>query len=151
MTSTRGPFGPFDHISNNTHPIRGVVGHGGDATCLRATVRVPTLCEDELVRREIKYVELKSGFNDDGPASISWVTFSKTGRTVHYRGRSLQRIIRGGVNSNHYDVETGEEYWISGVKRNGEDRHWAGKGTVEIDDDAREEYERIIGHGAKSP
>ena len=114
-------------------------------------MRVPTLCEDELVRREIKYVELKSGFNDDGPASISWVTFSKTGRTVHYRGRSLQRIIRGGVNSNHYDVETGEEYWISGVKRNGEDRHWAGKGTVEIDDDAREEYERIIGRGAKSP
>ena len=101
------------------------------------------------MRREIRYVELKTGFNDDGPASISWVTFSKTGRTVYYRGRSLQRIIRGGVGSNHVDVQSGEEYWISGVKKDRQDRHWAGKGAVEVDDDAREEYERIIRQGVK--
>ena len=40
---------------------------------------------------------------------------------------------------------TGDEYWISGVKRNREDRHWAGSGPVEIDDDAREEYETLVG------
>jgi hypothetical protein len=95
------------------------------------------------VRREIRYVELKTGFTDDGPASISWVTFSKTGRTIYYRDHTLQRIIRGGVGSNHRDVETGEEYWISGVKKDGQDRHWAGKGEVTVDDDAREEYERL--------
>ena len=105
--------------------------------------------DDQGMRREIKYVELKSGFNDDGPASISWVTFSKTGRTLYYRGRSLQRIIRGGAGSNHIDVETGEEYWISGVKKDRQDRHWAGKGVVEIDDDAREEYERITGGSSR--
>jgi hypothetical protein len=44
-------------------------------------------------------VELKTGFNDDGPASISWVTFSKTGRMVYYRDRALLRIIRGGIGS----------------------------------------------------
>ena len=109
-----------------------------------------SLCDDVIVRREIRYVELKTSFNDDGPASISWVTFSKTGRTVYYRGRSLQRITRGGINSNHYDVETGQEYRISGVKKNGEDRHWTGKGVVEIDEDAREEYEMTIGAETKT-
>ncbi len=97
------------------------------------------------MRREIRYVELKSGYHDDGPASISWVTFSKTGRTIYYRGKSLERIIRGGIGSNHRDTETGEEYWISGVKKDRQDRHWAGRGEVVIDDDAREEYERITG------
>lgn len=90
-------------------------------------------------------MELKSGFHDDGPASIGWVSFSKSGRTIYYRDRTLQRIIRGGTGSNHRDVETGDEYWISGVKKNREDRHWAGKGPVAVDDDAREEYERILG------
>jgi hypothetical protein len=46
------------------------------------------------------------------------------------------------------DVKTGEEYWVSGVKKNGEDRHWAGKGPVHVDADAREEYERITGRRA---
>ena len=107
-------------------------------------------CEHGCVRREIKYVELKSGFNDDGPASIGWVTFSKTGRTIYYRGRTLQRIVRGGIASNHRDVDSGEEYWISGVKKDGQDRHWAGHGPVTIDEDAREEYERITGRQANS-
>lgn len=90
------------------------------------------------------YVEMKTGFNDDGPAWIGRVRFSKTGRTVYYRGRTLARKPSGGGPGNHYDVDTGEEFWISGVKKNGEDRHWAGKGPVEIDDDARDEYERLM-------
>jgi hypothetical protein len=35
------------------------------------------------VRPELRYVELKTGFDGNGPASISWVFFSKTGRTVY--------------------------------------------------------------------
>jgi hypothetical protein len=101
------------------------------------------------MRREIRYVELKTGFHDDGPASISWVTFSKTGRTIYYRGRALQRIIRGGIGSNHRDTETGDEYWISGVKKDGQDRHCAGKGRVDVDEDAREEYERVTGRSTE--
>jgi hypothetical protein len=52
-----------------------------------------------------------------------------------------------GVRGNHVDVDTGEEFWISGVKRDRQDRHWAGRGPVEIDEDAREEYERLVGSG----
>lgn len=90
------------------------------------------------------YLELKTGYHDNGPAWIGRVRLSKTGQTVYYRDKSLRRIAGGGVAGNHRDVETGDEYWISGVKRNQEDRHWAGNGRVEIDEDVREEYERIV-------
>jgi hypothetical protein len=32
-----------------------------------------------------------------------------------------------------------------GRKKDGQDRHWAGKGQVVVDEDAQEEYERIMG------
>ena len=90
------------------------------------------------------YVEQKTGANDNGPAWIGRVAFSKTGRTIYYRGRTLERIPKGGIGSNHVDVETGEEFWISGVKKDRKDRHWAGGGPVEIDPDVRDEYERMV-------
>jgi len=34
---------------------------------------------------------------------------------------------------NYYDLENRESYWISGVKKNGEDRHWAGGGKIKIE------------------
>jgi hypothetical protein len=43
-----------------------------------------------------------------------------------------------GYKANYYDVETGERYWVSGPKRNGQDRLYGG--LVEIDEDVREEY-----------
>ena len=89
-------------------------------------------------------VELKSGSSDSGPAWIGWVRFSKSGRSLYYRGRTLQRIRGGGVSGNHVDVETGEEFWVSGVKKNGQDRHWAGSGPVDIEPDALDEYNRIV-------
>ncbi len=73
--------------------------------------------DDGGVKSRIMYVELKTGFNDNGPAWIGRVAFSKTGRTIYYRGKSLRRIPGGGVSGNYRDIATGEEYWISGVKR----------------------------------
>jgi hypothetical protein len=101
------------------------------------------------VRRQLRYVELKTGFNDNGPATISWVTFSKTGRTVYYKDKQLQRIRGGGFPGNYYDVETGDDYWVSGVKRDGQDRHWAGSGDVVIDEDAKDEYRRQVAKRTK--
>ncbi len=89
----------------------------------------------------IMYIELKSG-NDNGPAWIGRVRTSKTGRTVFYRGRTLRR--QQGISGNHVDVETGEEFWVSGVKRDGTDRHWAGSGPVEIDADVLDEYLEMV-------
>jgi hypothetical protein len=44
------------------------------------------------------------------------------------------------LKANYFDVETGEEYWISGCKRNGEDRLYGERKPVEIDEDVRAKY-----------
>jgi len=87
------------------------------------------------------YVELKSG-GDSGPAWIGRVRTSKTGRTVYYRGRTLRR--KQGIAGNHIDIESGDEFWISGVKKDGTDRHWAGSGPVDIDADVLDEYLEMV-------
>lgn len=92
----------------------------------------------------IMYIELKSGHGDCGPARIGRVYFSKSGRTLRYSGKSFQSCKGGGNGANYFDTETGDEYWISGPKRNGQDRHWAGGGPIEIDSDVTEEYWREI-------
>lgn len=90
------------------------------------------------MKSRIMYVELK-GTNLSGPGCITRVTFSKSRSSVYFRGRRLQTLCGTGVyKSNYPDVETGEEYWVSGPKRSGEDRLYGG--VVEIDDDVREEY-----------
>ena len=93
--------------------------------------------------RRLMYVENKSEAGERGEARIGWVTFSKTGRSIYYGGKRFQRIKGGGVSGNYFESETGDEYWISGVKKTGTNRHWAGGGRILIDDDARLEYERM--------
>jgi hypothetical protein len=88
------------------------------------------------------YVENKDGDIDGVPGRIGWVTFSRSGLTVYYRGRTLARA--NGVRGNHIDTETREEYWVSGVKKNGGDAHYAVPIKIAVDDDARAEYERIL-------
>ena len=90
------------------------------------------------MRSRIMYIESKAdGLN--GPARIGRVTFNKTGRTVSYKGQSFHRIK--SFKANYRDNETGDEYWISGPRRDGLDRLY-GKSAlvVEIDPDVREEY-----------
>ena len=83
------------------------------------------------------YIELK-GESLTGPARIGRVTFSKTGRTLYYAGEAFKRFQ--GYKANHYKVSTGEEYWISGPRKDGEDRLYGERVPVEVDDDVREEY-----------
>lgn len=93
--------------------------------------------------RRVMYVENKNGDIDGVPARIGWVSFSKTGLTVYYRGRTLSRVKGGGISGNHVDVDTGEEYWVSGIKQRGSNTHWAESTGVAVDDDAFEEFARI--------
>jgi len=103
------------------------------------------------MRERVMYVELKTNQNDRGPAWIGRVRFSKSGRTIYYRDLELRSLKGMGVGANFYDVESDDEYWVSGVKKNGQDRHWAGRGPVHIDEDAQEEYDQIIGGRESSP
>lgn len=85
------------------------------------------------------YIEDKSG-GLTGLARIGRVSFSKTGRTLYYRGRSFQSLKGAGFKANYYDTETGEDFWISGPRKDGRDRLYGEPVPVEIDDDVREEY-----------
>lgn len=91
----------------------------------------------------IRYIELKSGYSDDGPAWIGRIKSSKTGRTVYFNGRIFRK--KNGNFGNHIDTETGGEYWISAPKKNGCDRHWAGHGKLSIDKKIVEAYLRYTG------
>jgi len=94
-------------------------------------------------KARIMYIEAKPD-RVNGPARIGRVWFSKTGRTVYYQGRAFQSLKGGGFKANYYDVATGEEFWISGPKKDGGDRLHGQGIPVEIDDDVREEYWRDI-------
>lgn len=84
------------------------------------------------------YIESKAeGLS--GPAQIGRVTFNRTGRTLYHKGQSFYRIQ--GFKANYRETQTGDEYWISGPRRDGLDRLY-GKSAlvVRIDEDVREEY-----------
>ena len=93
--------------------------------------------------KTLRYIELKSGYSDNGPAWIGYVRQSKSRRTLYFNGRGLMKLKgqrRGESGGNYIDMETGESFWISGVKLNGKDRHWAGSGKVLIEAAALTEY-----------
>jgi hypothetical protein len=90
----------------------------------------------------IMYIEDKSaGLN--GPARIGRVTLSKSGRSIHYNGRTFQRFQ--GYKANYFDTETGDKFWISGPRKDGEDRLYSTSAMpVEVDADVEAEYWRDI-------
>jgi hypothetical protein len=95
------------------------------------------------MKSRIMYIESKAG-GLIGPARIGRVEFSKTGKTLYYRGKEFQSLKGRGFKANYYDVETGDEYWISGCKRDGSDRLYGENLPIEIDEDVRDEYWRTI-------
>lgn len=96
------------------------------------------------MKSEIKYIELKTGYNDNGPAWIGLVSFSKTGRTIYFNGKAFQSLNGNGISGNYYEIESGDEYWISGVKKNQNDRHIFGSGKINIESKVLAEYLKII-------
>ena len=89
------------------------------------------------------YLENKSQ-DHSGSALIGFVEFSKSGQTVYFDGKALKKLKNPGINANHFDIETGEEYWVSGVKKNGQDRHWCGGGKTMIDENSIDEYLKLV-------
>jgi hypothetical protein len=88
-------------------------------------------------KTRIMYIEDKSN-GIVGDARIGRVTFSKTGQSLYYNGKTFKSLNGRGFKTNYYDVETNEKYWISGCKKDGTDALYSNK--VEIDEDVWEEY-----------
>jgi hypothetical protein len=95
-------------------------------------------------KTRIMYIESKGGDGISGPARIGRVTFSKTGKCIYYKGKMFQSLKGRGFKANYFEVESGEEYWISGCKKDGGDHLRIYGDTTEIDDDVREEYWREV-------
>lgn len=91
----------------------------------------------------VKYIELKTGPADNGPAWIARVRASKSGRTIYFNGKALKRVHL--PSANHCDVTNREAYWVSGIKKEGLDRRWAGSGKVRIEAGVVAEYLRVTG------
>ncbi len=96
------------------------------------------------MKSEIKYIELKTGFSDNGPAWIGLVSFSKSGRTLYFDGKAFQSLNGNGINGNYFEIESGNEYWISGVKKNQSDRHIYGDGKIYVEKRILNDYLKII-------
>lgn len=91
------------------------------------------------LRSRIMYIENKSG-GLEGAARIGRVYFSKTGSTLYYRGSRFRSLKGAGFKSNYFEVESGDEYWISGPRKDTNDRLYGGSRGVEIDPDVLAEY-----------
>jgi hypothetical protein len=64
----------------------------------------------------IMFIENKDGeSNLTGDARIGLVTFSKTKKSIHYKGQTFERI--SGFKANYRDVETGTHTGFQDVKK----------------------------------
>ena len=88
------------------------------------------------MNKDLYYIEKMNGTNHDGPAWIGFIKKSKTGKTIYFNNKAFKKTGRG----EYYDIETGDCYWISRIKKDGSDRHWAGHGIIMIDSKAVDIY-----------
>lgn len=88
--------------------------------------------------RQLMWIEDKGDEALVAPARIGYETPSKSGRSLHYRGRTFQTLRGSGYKANYVDVETGEYFWISACRKDGMDALYST--DVEVDDDARQAY-----------
>lgn len=84
------------------------------------------------------WIEHKVGDGLAGPARIGWVKVSDKGKRLDYGSQRFRSLRGDGFKSNYYDFDTLDEYWISGCRKDGRDALY--NTTVEIDEDALEEY-----------
>ena len=92
------------------------------------------------MKTRIMYIEYK-GEGLSGDAWIGRVSFSKSGKSIYYKNQTFESFSGGGFKANYFDKETGEEYWISGCRKDGRDRLYFGDTRpIYIDEDIREEY-----------
>ena len=96
------------------------------------------------MRSQLVYVEFGTGADHNGPAWIGRGFFSKTGKTIYFDGNAFH-----GGKGWTTEVKTGSYYWISGVKKDGTDGHWADnqprRKKIIIDKEVVAEYLRFRG------
>lgn len=91
------------------------------------------------MKTRIMYIERKAD-GLVGKARIGRVRFSKTGATLYYSGHVFRSLKGSGFKANYHDVNTGDQFWISGPKKQGSNHLYGKAGTTFVDADVREEF-----------
>ncbi|MGP9526850.1 hypothetical protein [Glutamicibacter sp. AOP5-A2-18] len=114
------------------------------------SVHKPRRTEYDISMAErIMFIQLKTGYNTDrGPAWITRVRFSKSWSTAYFRDLALRKVS-GTFDANFVDPETGDEYWISGPKRDRSDGRYSNV-QPSVDADVADEYQAFLA-GAPLP
>jgi hypothetical protein len=110
---------------------------GSTGTPINPAPGEPCRYTQNMKKTRIMYIEFK-GDRLIGPARIGRVTFSKSGKSIHYKGKTFETLKGHGFKANYFDVDTGEHYWISGCRKDGMDALYST--DVEIDEDVLDEY-----------
>jgi len=100
--------------------------------------------EFKLSRSRIMYIESKSE-GLEGPAVIGRIYFSKSKKTLYYKGLKFQSLKGTGFKANYFETESGEHFWISGPRKDKNDRLYGGNAGVEIDNEVLDEYLALVG------
>jgi hypothetical protein len=76
---------------------------------------------------------------------LDWISFIlKKWKNNLFDGKAFQSLNGTGINGNYFDLESGNEYWISGVKKDMSDRHKFGGGKVLVEKRILSDYLKII-------
>eukprot|EP01045_Picozoa_sp_COSAG04_P055378 COSAG04_NODE_25270_length_310_cov_0.421801_1_plen_84_part_01 len=84
------------------------------------------------MKTRIMYIEFK-GDGLTGVARIGRVKFSKTMKSVHYKGKTFETLKGTGFKPNFFYVDSGDNYWISGCRKDGADRLYGERTPIYID------------------
>ena len=91
----------------------------------------------------VMFVQLKTAHDADrGPAWVSVVRFNRSWKTAYWHDKTLRRWP-GMHDANFYDVETREEYWVSGPHRDQSDTRFSTVAPT-IDPDAADAYRAFL-------
>ena len=79
----------------------------GKVICFLHADHTLTAPGPSMPKTRIMYIENKS-VSLNGPAKIGRVTFSKTGKSISYGGRTYRSLKGSRFKANYFDIETGD-------------------------------------------
>lgn len=75
---------------------------------------------------------------------VGRVYFSKSGKTLYCKGLKFKGLSGSGFKANYFETHSGDHCWISGPRKDRQDRLYGGYLGVQIDEAVREEYFKLI-------
>jgi hypothetical protein len=102
------------------------------------------------MKSHIKYIEHKPAEHTDrADAWIAHVWPSSSGKTLYFNNMALKKKSGGG-DATHFDLITGEYYWVTGVKKRGTNRHFGETSPIQIEESLVDWYKKHTqGNGHK--